>query len=269
MPVMSTSGWSTSACCKNFRLFGMAAVSSVILGACSTVGTTSIDWGRTPYNQAIHNTAEQQTLLNIVRVNNNETPFFMDVSEVDAATSVGATISGGPSGLGAIPNFKSTSAGTIQGPVGSITGGATYLESPTVRYLPLLGQPLIAQVSTPLSVDALTDLFNSNWSLPAVLTLGIDRLTPGYTEYYAALNAIIDLDRYGAIIIAGTPSAKKNDEKKEGAGALTIQQPAKNNNLTIYYEPNHIYTPRALCDGVNESQPQLEVRASAIPSFSS
>lgn len=116
----------------------MIALLPVILCACSTVGTTSIDWGRTPYNQAIQNTAEQQTLLNIVRVANSETPFFMDVSEVDAATTVGASISGGPSGLGATPNFKSTSAGTIEGPVGFITGSATYLEAPTVRYLPLL-----------------------------------------------------------------------------------------------------------------------------------
>ena len=138
--------------------------------------TTSIDWGRTPY-EAIQNTAEQQTLLNIVRVANSETPFFMDVSEVDAATTVGASISGGPSGLGATPNFKSTSAGTIEGPVGFITGSATYLEAPTVRYLPLLGQPLIAQV-TPPERGRLDGRFNSNWSLAAVLTFGIDRLTP-------------------------------------------------------------------------------------------
>jgi hypothetical protein len=229
----------------------MISISPVILGACSTVGTTSIDWGRTPYNQAIHNTAEQQTLLNIVRVASNESPFFMDVSEVDAATTVGASISGGPSQLGATPNYKSTSAGTIDGTISFITGGATYQEAPTVRYLPLLGQPLIAQVSTPLSAEALTDLYNSDWSLPAILQLGVDRLTPGYLDYAAAVNAITALDLYGAIIIGATQSPKKKDSNPNYMTIAYNQQPTKPDNLTIYYQPDHVLDFRAYCeDGV-------------------
>jgi hypothetical protein len=231
----------------------MTTISPVILGACSTVGTTSIDWGRTPYNQVIHDTSAQQALLNIARVSNSETPLFMDVTEVDAATTFGASISGGPSGLGATPDYKTTTAGTIAGSVGFITGGATYFESPTVRYQPLLGQPLIAQVSTPLDPDALTNLYNSDWSLSAILTLGIDRLTPGYMDYSAAVNAIADLDQYGAIILAASasPRGKQNDEPKNFTIAYN-QQPTKNDIISIYYEPNRIYTRQARCDGKSE-----------------
>ncbi len=216
------------------------------LDACSAVGTQSIDWGRTPYNQAIHSTAEQQTLLNIIRVSHDETPFFMDVSEVDEATTVGASIIGGPSNIGATPNLKSTSAGTIEGSWG------TAVEAPTVRYLPLLWQPLIAQVSTPLTVDALTNLYDSDWPLDALLTLGVDRLTPGYQDYATALNAIVDLDLYGAIIIAGTKGDRGRHDPDPGS--IVINEPqSKNDTLTIYYEPNRILTKRAECDGSNRA----------------
>jgi hypothetical protein len=156
----------------------------------------------------------------------------MDVTEVDAATIFGTSISGGPTALGASPNFKSTSAGTISGAVGFITGGAQYQEAPTVRYQPLSGQALIAQVSTPMTAEALSNLYSSDWSLAAVLALSIDRLTPNYMDFEQALNAILHLDKYGAITIAATPA----------------DSPAKNDNLTIYFRPKHFRTGQASCD---------------------
>ncbi|MGP0059860.1 MAG: hypothetical protein ACLPID_11305 [Beijerinckiaceae bacterium] len=162
----------------------------------------------------------------------------MDVTEVDAATVFGTTISGGPTALGASPNFKSTSAGTISGAIGFITGGAQYQEAPTVRYQPLSGQALIAQVSTPMTAEALANLFSSDWSLAAVLSFSIDRLTPNYLDYEQALNAIVHLDRYGAIIIAATPTGT----------------PAKNDNLTIYYRPKHAASSEPNCDANHKTR---------------
>ncbi|MGO9683412.1 MAG: hypothetical protein ACLPTZ_12650, partial [Beijerinckiaceae bacterium] len=208
------------------------------LNACSTVGPASIDQGRTSYNQVIQDTSAQQTLLNIIRVRKSETPLFMDVTEVDAATTFQTAISGGPSLLGATPNVKSTSAGTINGAVGFITGGAQYQEAPTVRYQPLSGQALVAQVSTPMTAEALANLFSSDWPLAAVLSFSIDRLTPNFLDYEQALNAIIHLDHYGAIIITATPSSESSDRaNKSTSGVVTIasSSPAKNDNLTIYY----------------------------------
>jgi hypothetical protein len=171
------------------------AIAPLSLNACSTVGPTSINQGRTSYNQVIQDTSAQQTLLNIIRVRHSETPLFMDITEVDAATTFGASISGGPSGLGASPDYKTTSAGTIQGAVGFITGSAQYVEALTVRYQPLSGQALIAQVSTPMTTEALANLFSSDWSLAAVLALSIDSLTPNYLNFEPSLNAIIHLDK--------------------------------------------------------------------------
>lgn len=180
-------------CHRNACTLRMAAVICTASGiaGCSTVGITSINQGRTPYNEVIQDTAKEQTLLNIVRVSNGESPLFLDVSEVDQATTVVGSLTGGPSGIGASPGFNST-AGTVAGLIGSATGSASYQEAPTVRYIPLSGQALIAQVATPLSPEAIANLTNSDWDLASVLTFGIDRITPGYLDYDAAVDALIE-----------------------------------------------------------------------------
>ena len=203
------------------------AFAAMTLSACSVVGPASIDHGRTSYNEVIEDTSRQQALLNVVRVSNGESPLFMDVTEVDAATSAGGTLGGGAAGLGSTANFKSTSAGTIAGPVESITGSVSYQEAPTVRYFPLSGNALIAQVSTPIRPDSLVNLYNSDWPLAAILDLSVNRVTSGYEDYDAAIDAMIDLDAYGALILAATPD----------------------DSLTLYPAKRSVTERPAKCDG--------------------
>lgn len=222
---------------------------AILLSACSTVGVTSIDHGRTPYNVVIQDTAKEQTLLNIVRVSRSESPLFLDVTEVDQVNTVSGSISGGPSGIGATANRSSASAGTLAGLVGAVTGAASYQEAPTVRYIPLAGQPLIAQVSTPINPEALANLFTSDWPPVAILDLGVDRITPGWADYDVAVNAIAELDAYGAIIVTATPSEDK--DKAVHFRGLTFQasQPPVKDSLTIYREDRNIAAFQKRCDG--------------------
>jgi hypothetical protein len=244
----------------------VASTALVGLSACSVVGPASIDQGRMRYSDIIHDTSTQQTLLNLVRVHNNESPFFMDVTEVDAASTIGASIVGGPSGLGASPNFKTSTAGTLSGAVGFITGGAQYQEQPTVRYQPLLGQPLVAQIQTPLTAEDLAKLLNAHWPLSNILTLGTTRLTAGYSQHFAALDAMVDLDHYGAIVFDATPTPDKekmtakiidldhkdirliasNENKEKKKEDLTIYRSDKNKNGYSYSDANYL-----LCDELN------------------
>jgi hypothetical protein len=202
------------------------AFAAMSLSACSIVGPASIDHGRTSYNEVIEDTSRQQALLNVVRVSKGESPLFIDVTEVDAATSAGGTLGSGATGLGSIANLKST-AGTIAGPVESVTGSVSYQEAPTVRYFPLSGNALIAQVSTPIRPDSLVNLYNSDWPLAAILDLGVNRVTSGYEDYDAAIDAMIDLDAYGALILAATSS----------------------DSLTLYPAKRNVAERQAQCDG--------------------
>ena len=138
------------------KLLSVAGMLSVF-GGCQNVGPTVINQGRDHYNSVIQSTAKEQTLSNIIRVYKNEPTSFMDVTEVDTGTSVSGSVNGGISGIGA---HAGTSGGTLVGQQGSVTSGVSYSEAPVIRYLPLTGQGLVAQLISPLSPDAIESLLN-------------------------------------------------------------------------------------------------------------
>ena len=242
--IVSTQRFRAGLVCASISMFAPLG-----LAACAAIGPSSIDHGRSSYNDVIQSTSEQQTLLNIVRVREDETPLFMDVTEVDAATSLQGSISGGPSNIGASPNHNPLATGTsLYGLIGSVTGTTTYQEAPTVRYQPLTGQPLIAQVSTPLTAESLANLYNSDWPLPALLTLSVDRMTRTFGDYDVVVNALSALDQYGALSITATT---QDDGVRSGTLSglvFTTAPPPTKDNLTIYFNPNHVYEDEEECD---------------------
>ena len=130
-------------------------------GGCQSVGPIAIDQGRERYNHIIQETSKQQTFANIIRVYRHDPTTFMDVTEVDASTTVSGSVSGGLTNMGATPGIRSTTAGTISGQIGNVGGGVTYTEAPLIRYQPLLGQALVGQLATPVSPDAMASLYDS------------------------------------------------------------------------------------------------------------
>jgi hypothetical protein len=246
---------------------------SLFAAGCATVGVTSINNGRTSYNEAIHNTSLQQILLNLARVNLHELPLILDVSEVDAASVLEGTVTGGASGIGARPG---TSGGTLAGTVGAISGAGVYEESPTIRYQPLLGQPLIAQVSTPVTGANFVNLFDSDWPIESLLTFSLDRMTAGYEDYYPALNAIADLDNYGAITLSSTGSQREQptpvrvSRSAQNTTNIYIQQSAQASNknaVTINFHDNALSLDHLSCDDPASRNMREEQRRSRAKSI--
>jgi hypothetical protein len=194
------------------------------LSLCSLLGCQlgpgAIQHGRIDYNEVIQRTNQEQTFVNILRVRDHKTTAFMDVTEVDAAVLGSAAFTGGIGGLGAGIHNAS-------GETGSVSGTLQYQESPTIRYQPLLGQALISQVSTPLSVEALSDMISSGWPAQTVLDFALDRLTPDPYDRHSALNAIQRLFYYDALVV-GTgktqkPDGKVNTNTEAGIGNISVQ----------------------------------------------
>jgi hypothetical protein len=227
------------------RNFVVVAFVLLVAGGCQYVGPIAIDQGRDRYNGVIQATSKEQTLSNIIRVHNHEPTSFMDVSEVDATTTLSANVAGGASSIGAVPNPKSASAGTITGTLGSVSGGATYTEQPLIRYVPLLGQALVAQLVTPVSADALSDLYDSSWRICPLLDLAASNLTSnGVSEFYPVLNVLCELSYEEAISVAPTKSElTKEQSESKSAQVGTIQVSTKSSgggiddSLTIYLNP--------------------------------
>ncbi len=217
------------------------------LGACSGVGTLSIENGRTPYNEVIQATSEQQTLLNLVRVHEGETPLFVDVTEVDAQTSAQAGISGGPTLLGAL------------GTSGAVTLSGQYLEQPTVRYQPLLGNALVAQVSTPVTAESIVNLYNSEWPLGSIFDLTVTRFTPAFDDYHGALDALATLDRYGALVLEAKLPAKPQSRSRDPLAALAASPAKGDADLLIHFQPSGFRTRFGPCDDGTRASDLMEV----------
>ena len=151
---------------------------------CDHVGPPTLEQSRVDYNQVIQETSKSQTFLNIIRVYNFEPTTFMDVSEVD----VGLQWQNSISATAMLPQAKTGSGSVAVSTGGSnngqivstsgiplftghdfgLTGGLQFQVTPTIRYQPLLGQPLIAQTATPITVYSLQSTLQSEWPLAAV-----------------------------------------------------------------------------------------------------
>src|SRR5579863_8779843 len=180
------------------------------LCGCQIIGPNSIGVGRDRYNSILQSTAVHQTMSNIVRVYRHEPTLFMDVTEVDSTLSIGASLNAAATNIGA--DSLRTATTITNGRTGSAGGAIQYSETPTIRYQPILGQPLVAQLVTPVSVDALGLLYDSSWPAAPLLDFASAYLTLDYGEFYSAFNTIIELDSDGGIQIA----AGKSDLPKPG-----------------------------------------------------
>jgi hypothetical protein len=165
----------------------------------------------------------QQMFMNIVRVYKHEPTLFMDVTEIDAAMSLAASLGGSKTGIGARAGM---SGGTLAGPVGSITGNLGYQESPTVRYQPLQGQPLVQQIGSPITVDTIARLYDSEWRISVILSFALDRITQSFVDSRAIINAIDALDDYGVIGLVAAKSASL-----EASGSPTTTKKSTSTDL--------------------------------------
>jgi hypothetical protein len=192
------------------RRISFLCLLTIPLLSCQFLGPTSITMGRLNYNNVIQQTSKTQTFANIIRVKNHEPTAFLDVTQVNAAVLGQATLTGMLSSVGTHPQNS-----------GSASLGLEYQEAPTIQYQPLLGQALITQVSTPITIDSLTNLYDSDWPIASLITLAVDRLTSGYEDYATAINAIIALDDLGAITISSgvTGSNVSNQSSPASSGS--------------------------------------------------
>jgi hypothetical protein len=220
------------------------------------VGPNALSHGRPDYNDAIERTSAEQVLQNIVRVLSNEPPLFMDVSEVDAQLTFNSQLTGGEGGIGGKSGGGASGAVSGVSATGNVSATLQYAEQPTIRYVPLQGQALIQQITTPIDVDSLAKLFDSDWPLIAVLDLATDRVAPRYEDSYSALNAIAALDQYGALVLAAgkSPLSSKKEAavpaplpKGANAPPIVIQTgggggQGANDTLVLFFEPDRVGT---------------------------
>ncbi len=132
------------------------------LAACSSFGTDRVVPDRFDYNQAIGQSANQQMLLNLVRIRYRDVPVFLSVSSVlSQYVYLGnANISG-----------SGGSANSVGGGL-----GITYIDRPTITYSPLSGEDFARQLLTPIPSESIFSLAQSGWPGGQLMMMSFERL---------------------------------------------------------------------------------------------
>jgi len=138
-----------------FAMLITLAASGCALGP-HTVGPTSLG-----YNKALQDTAESELLLNLVRARYGEQPSFVDVPNITQ-------------------QYDFTGQATMQGHFRSIAFplqeffphwvlGGTAAERPTIVVAPRFDVEFIRRLQTPISIDSMSILVWSGWSIDTVI----------------------------------------------------------------------------------------------------
>ncbi len=138
-----------------------------MLGACSAQGVRKVTQDRFDYNAAIARSANEQMLLNLVRLRYSEVPVFLALNSVltQYVWSGGAAVAG-------------TSGEAMGFPAWTVGGSADfrYIERPTMTYTPLSGAEFAAQLIAPVNKDNVFSLVSSGWPPDQLLRMTLQRV---------------------------------------------------------------------------------------------
>jgi hypothetical protein len=142
------------------KLLAASLAAALLTSGCTHLGPESLRATRIDYNRAIQQTNDQELLLNLVRLRYRDTLYFLNVERVASSLEITSSIA-------ANAELPSGAANTFT------IGEASYsfMENPTVFYLPLEGEKFVRQMMTPFNLNLLVLLTSSGWSVERVLTV--------------------------------------------------------------------------------------------------
>lgn len=129
---------------------------------CARVPPSYVMKDRFDYGQAIGESWERQTLMNVVRIRYAHAPVFLDVSSVINSYNLG-----GSGSLGA--NVGESPAPNLY------TAGVSgfWSHSPTVMYEPLTGDKFTKNLLTPIPLASILDLMRAGWPAEMILPIAV------------------------------------------------------------------------------------------------
>lgn len=151
----------------HLRLVMVAALLSVGLSACSSIGPSTVARDRFDYVSAISDSWKQQMLLNIVKMRYGDNPVFMDIGQVisgyelEGTLSASGTVSAGAKG----PSFA--------GDLVNLGASGRYVDRPTITYSPLTGADFVKTMLTPFPPGAVMFLIEAGWPVDFMLQVSV------------------------------------------------------------------------------------------------
>ena len=142
------------------KLTQLLALTLAATMGCRSVGPATVARNRFDYSASISESWKRQTLLNIVKLRYFDPPIFVDVGQIVAGYQLqgNATLAG-----------QISSGSAVQGNSLTMGGSATYIDRPTITYVPLTGNKFIKGLMTPLSPESVFFTIQSGWPADGVL----------------------------------------------------------------------------------------------------
>lgn len=134
------------------------ALALLVLAGCASVPPERIKYDRIGYGEVIAESWKRQTLMNVVRLRYGDTPVFLEVTSVINSYSVG----GKANAMLQVPG------GGDPNPF-QVSTDSTWSNTPTVTYLPLMGDRFTKSLLQPVSPSAIFQLLQGGWSADMVL----------------------------------------------------------------------------------------------------
>lgn len=144
----------------------IAALVSVFVSGCATVGPGAVHRDRFDYNAAVSDSWKEQTLLNIVKLRYADMPLFMEVASIVSGYSLERSV-----------NLAGT---TFEGSdlPGSLSLGASgkYTDRPTITYTPITGTQFNKNFMTPVPPSAVLFMLQAGWPADIVLPITVEAI---------------------------------------------------------------------------------------------
>jgi len=167
-------------CLEKYSYFAIRIIVcfiTLLSTSCSSIGSDLVPANRENFSTALLKSDEEQLLLNIVRMQYGDRPYFLGIDNVSVSNSL--SISSAPS-----VSVSRSHSSASPNPGGSISNSYSvapsfsYSDSPTVIFSPLQGENFIHEMLAPIGISNITLLVESGWSVARVLRITTRHIGP-------------------------------------------------------------------------------------------
>jgi hypothetical protein len=142
-------------------------------GGCS-FGPRALERTHGQYNEAVHEVEEEQLLRNLVRLRYKESPLALNVTSIAAQYELTGTAEARPFFIAPNPSNSNVIFRTFTSILPDISLGGS--NRPTISLDPADSSEAVRQFLTPIPVDTLVFLTQTNWPITTFLRLWVERL---------------------------------------------------------------------------------------------